>query len=128
MTWLALVLASCAGVTPASPEGATPEVDEGAVPSREPSPRVLASLELTQQARTLLERGQFDDAISVLERAVSLNPTSAENFYYLAEAWLMKGDTTQAEEFNRLADLYLKGDDWEMKVVEQRERITESHR
>ncbi len=35
----------------------------------------------------------------------------------------MKGDTTQAEEFNRLADLYLKGDGWEAKVVEQRERI-----
>ena len=123
MTWLVLVLAGCAGVTPATPEGTVPEVEEGPVPSDEPSPRVLASLQLTQQARTLLEGGQFDDAISVLERAVSLNPTSGENFYYLAEAWLMKGDTTQAEEFNRLADLYLKGDGWEAKVVEQRERI-----
>ncbi len=78
MTWLVLVLAGCAGVTPATPEGTVPEVKEGPVPSDEPSPRVLASLQLTQQARTLLEGGQFDDAISVLERAVSLNPTSGE--------------------------------------------------
>ena len=71
----------------------------------------------------LLETGYPDDAISVLERAVGLNPTNGENYYYLAEAWIAKGDTVQAEEFNRLAALYLKENDWKLKLLDQQERI-----
>jgi tetratricopeptide (TPR) repeat protein len=72
----------------------------------------------------LLERGNPDDAISMLERAVSLNPTNGINYFYLSEAWLMKGDTVQAEEFNRLATIYLREDsEWIAKAREQEERI-----
>ena len=72
----------------------------------------------------LLERGRTDDAISLLERAMSLYPTNGENYYYLAEAWLMKAKTAQAEEFNRLACIYLEKDArWIDKVVEQTKRI-----
>jgi tetratricopeptide (TPR) repeat protein len=81
-------------------------------------------LRLTDQGRTLLERGKTDDAISLLERAVSLHPTNGENYYYLAEAWLMKGNPAQAAEFNRLAGTYLKEDPlWMEKVLTQRKRI-----
>ena len=83
----------------------------------------MASLQLTEQGRTLLESGQPDDAIRVLERAVGLNPGNGENYYYLSEAWLMKGDRTRAEEFNELAGLYLKEDDWKTKLEVQRKRI-----
>ncbi len=90
----------------------------------QPSPRVVASLRLMDQGRTLLERGKVDDAISFLERAVSLHPTNGVNYYYLAEAWLVKGNPGQAEEFNRLAGIYLKEDaHWMEKVLGQRKRI-----
>jgi Flp pilus assembly protein TadD len=128
MTWLVWVLAGCARVAPASHGGGALEAEETDAPHPEPSPRALASLQLTEQGRTLVEQGEPDDAIRVLEQAVGLNPTNGENLYLLAEAWLLKGDATQAEEFNRLAGLYLKGHDWDMKIRKQRERIMMSRR
>ena len=99
-------------------------VEESARPSDQPGPRALASLGLTEQGRLLLERGNPDDAISMLERAVSLNPTNGINYFYLSEAWLMKGDTVQAEEFNRLAFIYLREDsEWLAKAREQEQHI-----
>ena len=71
-----------------------------------------------------MERGNLDDAISMLERAVSLNPTNGINYFYLSEAWLLKGDTVQAEEFNRLAAIYLRENvEWMARVMEQGENI-----
>jgi tetratricopeptide (TPR) repeat protein len=88
------------------------------------SPRTLASLELTQQGRMLLENGKIDDAITVLERAVSLNPTNGQNYYYLSEAWLLKENLDQANEFNHLAGIYLENDtEWNEKVLKQKKRI-----
>jgi predicted Zn-dependent protease len=126
-----LALSSCAApiLVPSSlpPESRLPPPQGAEEVSRtpaQPSPRVLASLRLTDQGRTLLERGQTDDAISLLERAVSLHPTNGENYYYLAEAWLVKGNRAQAEEFNHLAGTYLKEDShWMEKVLGQRKRI-----
>jgi predicted Zn-dependent protease len=130
--WLASVGASCAVTTSVPPSTPPPEStspEEEAVPSaEEPSPRALASLQLTEQGRMLLEAGHPDDAIRVLERAVGLNPTNGGNYYYLSEAWLMKGDMTRAEEFNDLAGLYLRGDEWKAKLMEQRERIIKGRR
>ncbi len=88
------------------------------------SPHVLASLQLMDQARILLEGGRPDDAITVLERAISLNPSNGQNYYYLAEAWLLKKALAQAKEFNRLAGIHLTEDTgWTARVMEQRERI-----
>jgi predicted Zn-dependent protease len=81
-------------------------------------------LRLTDQARALLESGKPDEAIRTLERAVNLNPSNGENFYYLSEAWLMKANLPQAKEFNRLAGLHLKRDaGWMARVEAQAERI-----
>jgi len=85
----------------------------------------MASLHLTEQGQMLLERGKIDDAISVLERAVSIYGANGKNYYYLAEAWTKKGNIIQAREWNRLAEMYLAGDrEWSKKAAEQRERIT----
>ena len=120
-------MVSCAAPQPvppsAPPQTSLPPAEDEGVSPEEPSPRALASLRLTEQGQRFLESGDPDTAISALERAVGLNPTNGENYYYLSEAWLAKGDTTQAEKFNRLADLYLEGEDWEAKVLDQRERI-----
>jgi predicted Zn-dependent protease len=81
-------------------------------------------MRLTEQGRILLQSGNPSDAIRVLERAVSLNPTNGQNYYYLSEAWLLKGNPSQAKEFNHLAYLYLKEDpEWLNRVIEQREHI-----
>ena len=90
------------------------------------SPRALAALQLTEQGRMFLENNQPDDAIGILERALNLNPNNGRNYYYLAEAWLMKWNIRQATEFNRLAEIYLKDDsEWLNCVILQRERIKE---
>ena len=57
---------------------------------------------------------------------MNLNPTGGQNYYYLSEAWLMKGNIGQAKEYNGLAASYLQNDpDWRDRVKEQRERIEE---
>ena len=115
--------------TAPSEKGYAPS-EEGAVPSETPKagppPHVVASLQLTDQGRLLLEKGQTDDAIRILERAVNLNPAHGQNYYYLAEAWIRKRNPSQAKEFNRLAGLYLHEDKaWLSRVKAQRARIEE---
>ena len=89
-----------------------------------PSPRAVASLRFTDQGRLFLENGNPDDAIRMYEKALNLDPSNGPNYYYLAEAWLMKGNIAQAAEFNGLAAIYLEGDvEWMDRVMQQRERI-----
>jgi tetratricopeptide (TPR) repeat protein len=93
-------------------------------PKAGPPPHVVASLQLTDQGRLLLEKGRTDDAIRILERAVNLNPAHGQNYYYLAEAWIRKRNLSQAKEFNRLAGLYLHEDKaWFSRVNVQRDLI-----
>ena len=127
---LCLILSGCTAIAPAPPKH-TPSVPPEAkkekkeVPKAKPRPREVASLHLTEQGQRLLENGKIDDAISVLERAVSLYAYNGKNYYYLAEAWLRKGNVKQAKEWNRLAERYLTGDqEWLRRIYDQRERIT----
>jgi len=89
-----------------------------------PGPAGFASLQLMEQARVLLENNKPDEAIRTLERAVNLHPTNGGNYYYLAEAWLMKGNVRQAREFSGLAALYLRDhDEWRSRLRSQEEKI-----
>jgi tetratricopeptide (TPR) repeat protein len=125
-----LILSGCAPKviisrpSPAPPPILAPEEEKPAELAKQPNPRMLASLRLTDQGRILIEKGKPDDAIRVLERAIGLDATNGQNYYYLSEAWLLKGDIEQANEFNRLAGIYLKEDPlWMNRVNTQRERI-----
>ena len=110
--------------SPASPPGPVVLEKDRTPPRPEESPRAVASLRLTEQARVLLESGKVDEAITALERAMNVNPSNGQNYYYLAEAWLKKGNSSQAREFNRLAAMYLKDEpDWMSRVKDQQERI-----
>ena len=127
-----MVLSGCAPAVMTPSQGVnreTPrEADEFEKNVEKPSlsPRALAALQLTEQGRMFLENNQPDDAIGILERALNLNPNNGRNYYYLAEAWLMKRNVGQATEFNRLAEIYLKDDsEWLNRVILQRERIKE---
>lgn len=106
-----------------------PPAGEETAPSEatpEENPRVAASLQLTDQGRRLLEDRQPDKAIRILEQAVSLYPTNGQSYYYLSEAWLMKGFAAQAKEFNLLAEIHLKEDpEWMIRVAKQADRIAE---
>ncbi len=109
-------------------KGEPAEVEETAVSEEAAvgNPRVVASLQLTDQGRRLLEDRKPDKAIRVLEQAVSLNSSNGQNYYYLSEAWLMKGSVAQAKEFNHLAEIHLKEDsEWMIRVAQQADRIAE---
>ena len=126
---LCLVLLRCASVSPVpSKHPPRPDSDTKAEKKElrqgEPGPQEVASLHLTEQGQMLLESGKVDEAIGVLERAVNIYPSNAKNYYYLAEAWLKKGNVTQAREWNRLAGMYLAEDsEWSPRIYEQRGRI-----
>jgi predicted Zn-dependent protease len=130
---LCLALSACA-IVPESPPSPSSSPSPSPAPTvlekdqslsrQDESPRAVASLRLTEQARVLLETGKVDDAITTLERAINLNPSNGQNYYYMAEAWLRKGNPSQAREFNRLAAMYLKDDpNWIGRVKDQQERI-----
>lgn len=103
-----------------------PKQAKPAEPQKDMSPRALAAVSLTDQGKTLIERKRYDEAIRVLERAVNLHPQNGENYYYLAEAWALKKNFSQAAEFNQLAFLYLKEKpQWESRLKSQRTRINE---
>ena len=128
---LSIGLAGCVKERPAEETGAAreeiaQEEEERQEPAEtaQPSPRALASLKLTDQGRRLIEAGKTDNAIQVLEQAISLNPNNGQNYYYLSEAWLLKGFAAEARPFNRLAESHLAGDkEWEKLVTRQAERI-----
>ena len=91
-----------------------------------PSPREVAALKLTEKGRRLLEDGKPDNAIRILEQAIGLNPENGQNYYFLAEAWLMKEIASEAREFNRIAEMHLKNDEeWMIRVAKQADRIAE---
>ena len=99
-------------------------------PSEPPTARpdgaqALAAEALVDQGRQLLAQGATDAAIRVLERSVALDSNSGQNYYYLAEAWLMKQNVHQAREFNRLADLHLgRNPEWKTRIDRQSDRIS----
>ena len=89
-----------------------------------PSPREDASARLTQEGRQLLQSGNYDNAIRLLEQSVGLDPNNGQSYYYLAEAWLEKGVLAEAKEFNSLARIYLQDDkEWLNRVEMQANRI-----
>ena len=117
------------------PESVTPSIrveePRATIPSQEPTgrpqepaPRTIAALRLTEQAGVLIASQKPDEAIRLLEKALNIDPNNGQNYYYLAEAWIIKGNKTQAIEFNRLAGIYLIEDAvWMQKVQQQKERI-----
>jgi tetratricopeptide (TPR) repeat protein len=106
------------------PDPAPPLPETTPLPPERPSPRALASLELSSQARILIEEGRLNEAIRTLEQAVNLHPGSGESYYYLAEAWRLKGNLSQASEYNRLASIRFQGDsEWMRRIDVQKQRI-----
>ena len=103
---------------PTEPTAPLPEPPEPA------DPRHGASLQLSDQGRILLQQKRYDDAIRTLERAISLYPQNGISYYYMAEAWLFKGNFGEALKFNGLAESCLEeSSQWSLQGKEQRKRI-----
>ncbi len=125
---LGLTIAGCVKEQISQPH---PPATQEAEPEKpeETDPRTLASLQLTDQGRRLVEAGKTDQAIRVLEQAISLNPDNGQNYYYLAEAWLLKGVMSEAKKFNQLAEIHLKDNSqWIQRVIQQANQIAESEK
>lgn len=127
---LLLLMGGCAAAGPASPlPSRTRPVAVPPSERQKEAPGDLAALEITEEARILLEEGRTGDAIRLLERAVNLHPESGRSWYWLAEAWIARGGYRQAAEFNGLAEAYSVGErEWEIRVRRQRTRIEEALR
>ncbi|MFZ0131508.1 MAG: hypothetical protein WAK95_03125 [Desulfobacterales bacterium] len=130
LCWLCgLLLFSCmpkANVPVYEKQIPPPPVKRSAPPpaARPDSAQVQAAEALVAQARQLLAQESPDAAIRVLERSVALDSNSGPNYYYLAEAWLMKKNAYQAREFNRLAAMHLHRDSaWQSRIARQSDRI-----
>ncbi|OGQ90034.1 MAG: hypothetical protein A2464_09655 [Deltaproteobacteria bacterium RIFOXYC2_FULL_48_10] len=110
---------------PSVPKPLPPKRERPAEPPvDQQTPMALASVTFSRQGQAYLKTNKPDEAIRVLERAVNLNPRNGENYFYLAEAWIMKGNASQAREFNRLAEIYMKADPEGMgRVQSQKDRI-----
>jgi Tfp pilus assembly protein PilF len=95
-------------------------------PTRQRNPREKAAFQLTQEGRQLLDEDQPDQAIRSLEQAISLNPDNGSCYYYLAEAWLQKGNFSEARQFHSLARTYLQKDkDWNARLEHQAGKIAD---
>ncbi len=107
----------------------TPDKSAPAPPSPPKPPetnRAKAALELTRKAIAYLTKSQPDSAISLLERAINMDSQNGETYFYMAQAWIMKGNPDQALQFNRLAEIRLGTvPEWQARIAEQRERIQE---
>ena len=119
-----LSLSRCA-TAPSLPPLAPPLYEEKAEIEPEPDPRTIAALELMEHARKLIRENKPEEAIRTLERAVHFHPANGGNYYYLAEAWLLKGNVRQAGEFHRLAEMYLRNNpEWKSRLRAQQEAIS----
>lgn len=109
------------GTLPAPELIAPPDKSQGYRDSR-----TIASHNLTSQGYELLEKGDIDGALRLLERAVGINPSDGPGYYYLAEAWLAKDNLPLSARFNKLAAIYLRKDRaWAMRAKDQKNRIDE---
>ncbi len=110
------------------PKKTTPETQQPEPEKPAPDARLQAAERLLTMAKDYLDKQKPDDAINFLERAIGLDPKNGQSYYFLAEAWQMKGNPRQALEFNRLAGIYLNGIKWEIRVSRQKTMIENMQR
>ncbi|MBU0995597.1 MAG: hypothetical protein KJ737_24145 [Proteobacteria bacterium] len=122
---LFFTLAACGGIKPrARHSSQSDDVHSTRQKNETDDPRMLASLNLTSQAEKLLNEGKYDEAINMLERSVAIHSQNGKNYFFLAEAWLMKGNINLAKEFNQLASIYLKTDShFSKRIKDQKTKI-----
>ena len=72
--------------------------------------RQQASFQLTDQGRGHLDTGQWGEALSVLQKAISLHPSNPYAYYYLAKVRYLRDEYPQTLPLLGKAELYLPDD------------------
>lgn len=112
----------------AVPEREVRRPDDSAPSEAETAQQARRSVadEMLRQGRSLLDSGQTDAAIRVLERAASMDPAGGRPYFYLAEAWYRKQNADRARQFHALAERALGQDpQWVRRLGRQLDRIDE---
>ena len=68
------------------------------------SPARATSLKLTEQARLAMARGENDEVVALLTRAVSIDPTNAYAYFFLGRAYMGRQRFEEAVGFFRRAE------------------------
>ena len=108
---MVLLFVACASVAPlvVREEPSVVPLSHGSRESATPAKgREGASIELTVQARTTLESGSVDEAVSMLEKAIALHPSNPYAYYFLAKARFARDEYPQALPLLGKAELYLQ--------------------
>ncbi len=81
------------------------------------TPQRYASMHLVDQAKTSLDQGKIDEAITMYEQAMRVDVYNGEAFFGLARAWHMKGFHDKSLEFAKRADMLFQGRPARLKEV-----------
>jgi Tfp pilus assembly protein PilF len=63
------------------------------------APNIAAALRLVEEGRVLMNQGRYDQSLDLLERSVSIDPSSFYGYYYLARLHFATKDYSQAVAF-----------------------------
>jgi Tfp pilus assembly protein PilF len=86
--------------------------------------RLTAAEELIEQGKKDLRNRRTDAAMRSFERSIQLHPDGWVPYYYMAEAWMQKGDLTRARQFNRLARTYADQNPyWKRRIRDQAQQL-----
>lgn len=123
LTWVLLL--ACAAKAPVIP---APEPPHAAHTDAEPKAarehRRTAAEQLIEQGRQELKKDRAEAAMRSFERAIQIHPDGCVPYYYMAEAWLQKGDVRRALQFNQLALSRADQDPyWKNRIREQQIKL-----
>ena len=121
VVWLALVLAGCSVYSlpgqqePAPPPPTTsapppPVPEQPAPPARDPN-ATNAYGGLVDKAADARSRGDYEQALALLERAQRIDPDSGEIYLELARTYAAKGDDASARATAERGLLYCRDDE-----------------
>ena len=108
-----LILAGCLPSPTERPDGEPvlkPVTESGQPGDPGPSGQEGASIQLTDQGRRHLAAGQVDQAVSVLQKAISIFPKNPYAYYYLAQTRFLKKEYSQSLPPLEQAELLIPAD------------------
>jgi tetratricopeptide (TPR) repeat protein len=71
---------------------------------------MVASAQWVQEGMGAIEAGDYNRAVTLLERAIGVEPNNGHAFYYYGLAMGERGDPRAALNFLRKAEILLRGD------------------
>ena len=127
LTWVLLL--ACASKAPVIPAPEPPHASRtDAEPESAREHRRTAAEQLIEQGRQELKKNRSDEAMRSFERAIQIHPNGCVPYYYMAEAWLQKGDLRRALQFNQLALNRAEQDPyWKNRIRDQKRKLKQKN-